>query len=98
MSKNRGFYLLGSEDTIWGTNRPSSGQVLCVFLHKHLNLKKERADSARVVVEEVLVFRDKARIHTQRQDKILAKVQALHDRWKGLKKNQGLKAQTQRTN
>ncbi|KAG0717680.1 hypothetical protein GWK47_053918 [Chionoecetes opilio] len=84
MSQNRDFYILGSEDTIRGTKLPFSGQVLSVFFHNHLNLKKERADSARVVVEEVLVFWDKARIPTQRQDKILAKVQALHDRWKGL--------------
>ncbi|KAG0716953.1 hypothetical protein GWK47_008430 [Chionoecetes opilio] len=102
-SKNRRFYLLinyldGSEDAIRGNKHPSSGQVLSVFLHKHLNLKMERADSAKVVVREVLVFWDKARIPTQRQDKILAKVQALYDCWKGLKKNQGRQTQMQRTN
>ncbi|KAG0723831.1 hypothetical protein GWK47_005376 [Chionoecetes opilio] len=73
ISKNSGFYLLCSEDAIPGNKLPSSGQVLSVFLHNHLNLKKERAESAKVVVGEVLVFWDKARIPTQRQDKILAK-------------------------
>ncbi|KAG0712623.1 hypothetical protein GWK47_018069 [Chionoecetes opilio] len=81
-----------------GIKLPSSGQVLSVFVRNYLNLKKERAESAKVVVEEALVFWDKARIPTQRQDKILAKVQALHDRWKGMKKNQGRQTQTQRTN
>ncbi|KAG0712248.1 hypothetical protein GWK47_018908 [Chionoecetes opilio] len=98
MSKNRRFYLLGSEDAIRGKKLSSSGQVLSVFLHKHLNLKMERAESANMVVGEVLVFWDKARIPTQRQEKMLAKVLALHDRWKGLKKNQGRQTQMQRTN
>ncbi|KAG0717220.1 hypothetical protein GWK47_008187 [Chionoecetes opilio] len=97
ISENRGIYLLGSEDAIWGSKLPSSGQVLSVFLHNHLNLKQERAESAKVVVGKVLVFWNKARIPTQRQDKILAKVQSHHDRWKGLKKNQGRQTQTQRT-
>ncbi|KAG0713441.1 hypothetical protein GWK47_016226 [Chionoecetes opilio] len=98
ISENRGINLLGSEDAIRGSKLSSSGQVLSVFLHNHLNLKQERGESAKVVVREVLVFWDKARIPTQRQDNILGKVQALHDRWKGLKKNQGRQTQAQRTN
>lgn len=98
MSSKRGLYLLDREEHLLGSKLPSSGQVLSVFLHNHLQLGKQKKDSAEVVVKELLSFWTKARIPTQRDDKIQAKILKLHDRWRGLKKGKGRRSSKQEEN
>lgn len=98
MTSKRGLYLMNSEEHLLGSKLPSSGQELSVFLHHHLDLGKQKNESAQVVVKELLAFWVRARIPTQRPDKIQAKILALHDRWRGLKKSKGWRSAKQEEN
>jgi hypothetical protein len=71
---------------------------LSVFLHHHLDLGEQKNESAQVVVKELLAFWARARIPTQRPDKIQGKILALHDRWRGLKKSEGRRSTKQEEN
>ena len=92
MSTSRGFYLLEkSEEEILGSRLPSRGQVLGVFLHHHISLKKQLRESAEAVWSEVEKFWSKARIPTQRSDYGITRIISLHDEWRRLKKNRNKK-------
>lgn len=98
MTSKRGLYLLNSEEHLLGSKLPSSGQVLSVFLHHHLYLGKQKNESALEVVKELLAFWARARIPTQRPDKIQNKILALYDRWQRLKKSKGRRSTKQEEN
>lgn len=81
-------FLLGDLDTqICGNKLPSKLQVLKVVLYNiregNLNLR----ESARLVVREVKVFWDKARLPIQIESRCVEKVLALYQEWNNLKKH-----------
>lgn len=95
-AKERCYYLMSkSEETIRGSKLPSKGQVLRVFLHQHIDNKKDLRESAEVIYKEVQNFWERARIPTKRKDHITEKILELHGEWKRLKKNATRRSNTQ---
>ena len=88
MAKNRGIYLLDKlHSEILGAKLPSNEQVLSVFLYHHFDLNKQIKDSASIVTQQLQDYWDRARIPTQRKDKIKNKVIQIYEDWKILKSN-----------
>ena len=74
---------------IVGAKLPSNRQVLRVFFYnvglRVVNLTAK--ESASLVIQEVKIFCQKARIPTRRNDHCIVKLLKLYDEWKSLQKN-----------
>ena len=72
---------------IVGAKLPSNRQVLRVFFYNVRVVKLTTKESAILVIQEVSIFWQKARIPTKRSDHCFEKLLKLYDEWKGLQKN-----------
>ena len=72
---------------IVGAKLPSNRQVLHVFFYNVRVVKLTTKESAILVIQEVSIFWQKARIPTKRSDHCVEKLLKLYDEWKCLQKN-----------
>lgn len=72
---------------IVGAKLPSNQQVLSVFFYNVRVVNLTTKESAALVIQEVSIFWQKARIPTKRTDHCIDKLLKLYDEWKGLQKN-----------
>ena len=80
--------LIGTPlEKIVGNKLPSKRDVLqCLFYHmREENLS--RRESARIVLQQVVELWNKARIPVTRDQHCIAKVEGLHEKWRGLQKH-----------
>lgn len=84
----RNIFLLGDLDTqIYGNKLPSKKQVLKVLFFNIREVKFNTRDSARLVIREVKVFWDKARLPIQNESRCIDKLLALHQEWTDLQRH-----------
>ncbi len=72
---------------IVGAKLPSNRQVLRVFFYNVRVVKLTTKESEILVIQEVSIFWQKARIPTKRSDHCVEKLLKVYDEWKGLQKN-----------
>lgn len=85
-SKN--LYLIGSyTNQIVGHKLPSNIQVLRVLFFNLREVQLNLRDSARLVMDEAIVFWQKARIPTRDLQHCMSKLESLYDKWKNLQKH-----------
>lgn len=83
-------YLIGDLDTqIYGNKLPSKGQVLKVLFYNIRELKLSVRDSANLVIKEVKIFWEKARLPVQQNCRCVEKLLDLHKKWSNLHKHAG---------
>lgn len=83
-------YLIGDLDSqIHGNKLPSKEQVLKVLIYNIREKKLNVRESAKLVLNEVKSFWDKARLPIQQESRCIEKVSALHQTWSNLQKNAG---------
>ena len=92
-------YLLGSiEQSITGSKLPSKKQVLQVFLYHHMEQKKTKSDAAMETMKLVEDFWERARIPTQKPQRVKENIIRLYEQWVALKKNKNRTTATQKAN
>lgn len=69
-----------------------------MLLYHHKTLNKTIHESATAVINEVLVFWDKAKIPVRPQHHAIKQLETLHDKWQKLKKNSKRTSATQKSN
>lgn len=77
---------------------PTIKQVLAVLFYNMRRFKNSVEISAKLVVQECLIFWKKARIPTQEVHKCVDKLKLEHSRWRKIKKNASRKSDTQKKN
>lgn len=83
-------YLVGDVDSqICGNKLPSKMQVLKVLFYNMRVVKLSLRESATLVLREVLIFWDKARLPCQKDCRCIDKIERLHDEWRQLHKHSG---------
>lgn len=85
-------FLIGNiEPQICGNKLPSSEQVLKVLLYnmEYVNQRKPVRDSARLVLDEMKIFWQKARLPIRHESRCLDKITELHKEYMRLKRNKG---------
>lgn len=81
-------YLVGSIDfNIVGSKLPSNRQVLSVFFYNVRVVKLKTRESASLVIREVMIFWEKARIPIKQNQHCISKVLKIYDEWRYLQKN-----------
>ena len=70
---NKVYLVKNFEEDIKGSKLPPKRQVLCFFLHNHIQLVKTVQDSATKTVEKVTEFWDQARIPIQYKQNCIKK-------------------------
>lgn len=90
-------YLIGSETThISGSKLPSNRQVLQVFFYNVRYVNLTIRESARLAIDETVIFWQKARIPVREPQHCIAKLEAIYKNWRNLQKNSSRKNDTQR--
>lgn len=86
-SENHNIYLIGNISTqIYGDKLPSKLQVLRVLFFNIRELKLTLDDSAKLVIKEVAVFWEKARLPIQYNSRCVEKVKKLYQDWRDLQR------------
>ncbi|KAL7644756.1 UNVERIFIED_CONTAM: hypothetical protein RMT77_004569 [Armadillidium vulgare] len=67
---------------------PSNRQVLATLFYTLRTVKLDLRDSARITIQEVLVFWGKARIPTKHVKDAITKLEKLHAEWRNVQKDQ----------
>lgn len=81
-------YLIDHDESqIIGAKLPSNGQVLRVLFYNLHKVKLNLRSSANLVVKEVEIMWNKARIPIKGTDKSIIKVESLYSEWKKLLKS-----------
>lgn len=81
-------YLIGTEaNQILGCKLPSNKQVLQVLFYNMRCVKLNLHESSRLVISEVLVFWQKARIPYRETQHCICKLEALYKEWRNLQKH-----------
>lgn len=84
---NHNIYLIGDITTqIYGNKLPSKLQVLQVFFFNTRELKLTIDESAKLVIKEVTVFWETARLPTQLKYRCIEKLKRLYQEWRDLQK------------
>lgn len=86
-SDDKIFLIENMKHQIVGAKLPSNRQVLQVFFYNKRFIGLDIKSSARLVVDEVLVFWEKARIPVSATWYCAQKLEKLYERWKAIKKN-----------
>lgn len=73
---------------ITGCKLPSNRQVLATLFYSLRTVKLNLRDSARITIQEVLVFWGKARIPTKHVKDAITKLEKLHAEWRNVQKDQ----------
>lgn len=90
-------FLVGNMSVnIMGAKLPSIGQMLKVLFYNTRFVKLNIRDSAKLAVEEAMIFWRKARIPTRRIDHCVAKLEKIHKEWHTLLCNRGKTSDAQR--
>ena len=90
-------YLLDHDESqIIGAKLPSNGQVLRVLFHNLRNVKLNLKSSASLVIKEVQIFWEKARIPMKRPQYCIDKLDALYQEWVALHKSCNRSTETQK--
>lgn len=83
-------YLIGDVDTqIYGNKLPSKEQVLKVLFNNIREAKLNVRESAKLIINEVKTFWERARLPIQAEDRCIDKVVGLYQKWSNLQKNAG---------
>lgn len=91
-------YLIGSETSqISGSKLPSNRQVLQVFFYNIRCVNLTVRESARLAIDETVIFWQKARIPTRDPQHCVAKLEAIYNEWRKLQKNCSRNSITQKT-
>lgn len=81
-------YLIGDIDAqICGNQLPSKMQVLKVLFYNLREAKLSLRESAKLVLREVKIFWDKARLPTQHDSRCIDKIENLYHEWIDLQKH-----------
>jgi len=89
-------YLIGhTSHQLVGCKLPSNKEVLNVLFYNLREVKLSIRDSARLVIDEVLIFWQKARIPTREIRHCIPKLEALYYEWRNLQKNSSRRTETQ---
>lgn len=89
-SLRENIFLIGDIDTqIYGNKLPSKLQVLRVLFFNLRHLKLALNDSSSLVVKEVSVFWEKARLPIQQLCRCEKKLKDLYETWRNLQKSAG---------
>lgn len=81
-------YLIGDVDVqICGNKLPSQMQVLKVLFHNLREVKLTLRESAKLVLREVKIFWEKARLPTQKDCRCVDKILRLYEEWRALQKH-----------
>lgn len=90
-------YLLGYfSPSLSGCKLPSNKEVMKVLFFNLRAVKLNLRESAKLVVEEVNIFWDKARIPTRTKQHCITKLEDLYNAWRKVNKNSKIKSETQR--
>ena len=71
---------------ITGSKLPSNGQVLRSLFYNKREVKLETRDGARLTIEEVLLFGQKAKIPAKHLKDYISKLEKLHEEWRKMQK------------
>lgn len=83
-------YLIGNySQQIIGSKLPSIKQVLDVLVYNLRVVKLSVRESARLAIQEALIFWEKARIPIKETKHCIAKLEALYEKWRNLQKHAG---------
>lgn len=82
---------------ITGSKLPSNGQVLRSLFYNTRQVKLSVKEAAKLTVQEVLLFWQKARIETRSFYHCITKLEKLHLQWQNLQKNANRKTKVQNT-
>lgn len=89
-------YLVGHPSSqIVGSKLPSIQQVLSVFFYNMREVKLNINESSKLVIKEVSVFWQKARIPIKAEQHCISKLQKYYYEWRDLQKLQHRKTETQ---
>lgn len=90
-------YLIGSETSqIYGSKLPSNRQVLQVFFYNIRCVNLTVRESARLAIEETVIFWQKARIPVREPQHCICKLEDIYKKWRMLQKNSNRKTDVQR--
>lgn len=90
-------YLLGHySHNITGSKLPSNKQVLSVLFFNLRVVKLTLRESARLVLQEVMIFWEKARIPTQEMRNCIPKLETMYQEWRQLQKHVGRLSKTEK--
>lgn len=81
------YLIKHDESQIVGAKLPSNGQALRVLFYNLRKVKLNLRSSAHLVVKEIEVFWDKARIPTRKFQHCVEKLEVLYNEWKVLQKS-----------
>jgi len=89
-------YLIGnSSHQLVGCKLPSNKQVLSVLFFNIREVKLSVRESARLVIDETLIFWQKARIPTREIRNCVPQLEELYNTWRSLQKNSSRRTNTQ---
>ena len=81
-------FLIGyMSHQITGSKLPSNRQVLRSLFYNKRQVKLETRDAARLTIQEVILFWEKAKIPTKIFKNCIVKLEKLHEEWRKLQKN-----------
>lgn len=100
LRSNSEIYLIGFENQqILGAKLPSNRQVLQTFFYNRRTVGLSVKASAKLAIEEVFIYWEKARIITREVQHCIKKLLELHSKWENLKKSNSRKtSETQKKN
>lgn len=85
-------YLIGNySQQIVGSKLPSNKEVLSVLFYNLRRVKLNLRNSARLVIQEVIIFWEKARIPVRDVKHCIDKLEAMYGEWRTLQKHSGRK-------
>lgn len=89
-------YLLGHySNEITGSKLPSNKQVSRVLFFNLRQVKLNLRESARLSIRETLVFWEKARVPTKKEQHGVEKLEALYEEWSSLQKHANRRSEIQ---
>uniref|UniRef100_A0A2S2QNU3 Uncharacterized protein n=1 Tax=Sipha flava TaxID=143950 RepID=A0A2S2QNU3_9HEMI len=95
----RSIYLIGTTShQLVGCKLPSNKQVLSVLFFNIREVKLSLRESVRLVIDETLIFWQKARIPTREVRNCVPLLEELYNTWRSLQKNSNWRTNTQINN
>jgi len=92
----RSIYLIGNTShQLVGCKLPSNKQVLSVLFFNIREVKLSLRESARLVIDETLIFWQKARISTREVRNCIPLLEELYNTWRSWQKNSSRRTNTQ---
>lgn len=96
LRESKYIFLIGySLSQIVGSKLPSNKQVLSVLFFNMREVKLNSHHSATLVIQETMIFWQKARIPTRTEQKCVKKLEDLYQEWRNLQKLEHRKSEIQ---